>query len=229
MTEQKKTGKSSPLRNNEFAAFSRAFLSFQIDAIDRVAEDVLVKGGTPKDLLDACKQCMEEIGKKFEAGEYYLPELVVAGEMFKKVSARIHLLIHAKDIRPAGALVLGTPKGDIHHLGKDIFKVLAEASGFAVYDLGVDVAPRTFVEKLEETGAPILGMSALITAAFDPMQEVIHLLEEKGVRNRVRIVIGGGVTTKLMAKRLRVDAQTQDAYEGLKMVRSLLLQATVRV
>ena len=196
------------------------FLSFQVDAVGPEVGACLDRGIAPRAFLACCQECMDEIGGKFDAGEYYLPELVVAGEMFKGVSERIKPLLKADDSPSTGTLVLGTPQGDIHHLGKDIFKVLAESSGFTVHDLGVDVPAASFLEKVEATGATVLGMSALITAAFEPMREVIRLLDEKGLRQRVRVIVGGGVTTSEMAQRLGADAQTQDAYEGLKIVRT---------
>ena len=207
---------------DEVARFRELFLSFRIDAVDGEVTRLLGCGIAARSLLEACRACMNEIGKKFEQGEYYLPELVVAGEMFKTVSGRIRPLLQSDSLRGVGTIVLGTPRGDIHNLGKDIFGVLAEASGFTVYDLGVDVAPDAFVRKVEETGAEVLGMSALITAAFKPMEEVVRKLEQGGLRDRVRVVIGGGVTTRDMARRMGVDGQTQDAYEGLKLVRSFL-------
>lgn len=203
------------------------FLGFQIDAVGPEAASLLDKGIPARQILEECRGCMTEIGKAFEEGTYYLPELIVAGEMFKKVGERVRPALAVGIGGGAGRIVLGTPKGDIHHLGKDIFRMLAEASGFEVYDLGVDVAPEAFVDKVAETGAQILGMSALITAAFDPMREVVRLLEERGLRNRVRVILGGGVTTKDMARKLGADAQTVDAYEGVRIVQSLLLRAEV--
>lgn len=201
------------------------FLGFQIDAVGPEVASLLDRGIEAPQILETCRGCMAEIGRAFEEGTYYLPELVVAGEMFKKVSERIRPALALGVHGGAARIVLGTPKGDIHHLGKDIFRMLAEAAGFEVYDLGVDVAPQAFVDKVQEAGAQILGMSALITAAFDPMREVIRLLEERGLRNRVRVILGGGVTTKDMARKLGADAQTVDAYEGLRIVQSLLLRA----
>jgi len=204
--------------------FREAFLAFRIDSIESEVQAFLEADGTEKNLLLACQQCMDEIGKKFEEGEYYLPELVVSGEMFKIVSERIRPLLSGEKTESKGKIILGTPQGDIHNLGKDIFGILAESSGFTVYDLGVDVPPRSFVEKVEETGATVLGMSALVTAAFSPMEEVVSLLEKKGLRPGVRVVIGGGVTGPDMVRRIRVDAQTLDAFEGLRIVKSFLEQ-----
>lgn len=203
------------------------FLGFQIDAVGLEAASLLDSGVAARQILETCRGCMAEIGRAFEEGTYYLPELVVAGEMFKRVSDRIRPALTVGAGGGGGRIVLGTPKGDIHHLGKDIFRMLAEAAGFEVYDLGVDVDPEVFVDKVAETGAQIVGMSALITAAFDPMRAVVRLLEERGLRSRVRVILGGGVTTKDMARKLGADAQTGDAYEGLRIVQSLFLRAEV--
>lgn len=209
-------------KKDELAGFREIFCSFRIDSVEPEVEALLESGVTPQAFLTACQQCMEEIGGKFEAGEYYLPELVVAGEMFKKVSKRIRPHLTSAKSEVAGTIVLGTPKGDIHNLGKDIFSVLAESGGFLVHDLGVDVPPEAFVQKVEETGATILGMSALVTAAFSAMEEVIRRLDQGGLRKKMYVVIGGGVTTKEMVKRMGVDAQTRDAYEGLRIVKNFI-------
>ena len=209
-------------QSSAFTSFREKFLSYQIDLIEPETTALLGAGVPPRNFLRECQRCMEEIGRKFEEGEYYLPELVVSGEMFKTVSEKIRPLLSADADQDKGKIVLGTPQGDIHNLGKDIFGVLAESSGITVYDLGVDVPPRAFVEKIEETGAAVLGMSALVTAAFAPMEEVVSMLEKSGLRKGVSVVIGGGVTNRNMIKRFRVDAQTLDAYEGLKIVKSIL-------
>ena len=206
--------------NNNVVRFKEMFLSFDIDSIKGKAESLLKDGILPSEILGICQSCMEEIGKKFETGDYYLPELVVSGEMFKQVSSALRPFITTSEVQRKGRIVIGTPKGDIHSLGKDIFRTLAEASGFDVYDLGIDVPPEAFIQKLDETQAPVLGMSALLTTAYAPMQEVIELLEKKACRDQTFVILGGGATTKDIAKRLRADAQTWDAYEGLKIIES---------
>ena len=199
------------------------FLAFQIDSIENETERLLKEGFAAQDFLDACTPCFEEIGKKFEAGEYFLPQLVVAGEMFKKVSAMVEASFKSGvTTGDAGKIVLGTPKGDIHDLGKNIFGVLAKASGFAVYDLGVDVVPEAFIEKAEETGAAIIGMSSLLTTTYASIQEVVSLLNEKGLRDRTDVIIGGGATEKSLVEKLKVDAQTCDAYEGVRIIKSFM-------
>jgi methylmalonyl-CoA mutase cobalamin-binding domain/chain len=206
-----------------FDEFQELFFTFQIDAIIQKAERIIEAGASPDEFLAVCQQCMNTVGKRFEEGEYYLPELVVTGDIFKKLSAIIkpHLV---KDCagQSSGSIVVGTPKGDIHSLGKDIFCTLLEAAGFNVHNLGEDVPPEAFIKKVNETGAQVVGMSSLLTTTYQSMQQVILLLEEHGLRERVKVVIGGGATTKELAEKIGADAQTWDAYEGVRIVQSFL-------
>jgi dimethylamine corrinoid protein len=204
-----------------FSGFQETFFTFQLDTINQEADRLLKSDCSPQDFLLACQECMEEVGKKFEAGEYFLPELIMAGEIFKQVSARIKpYLKHGEGQEHRGTIVVGTPKGDIHALGKDIFCVLAEAAGFTVHNLGEDVPPEGFIEKVKATGASILGMSALITTTYPYMAQVIELLKENGMRDGVKVVIGGGATSKDLADKIGADAQTWDAYEGIRIIQS---------
>lgn len=212
----------SDRRFEALSSFREKFLKFDIDAINQEADNMLAAGVGVRQFLDACTPIMAEIGDKFEKGEYYLPHLVMAGEMFKTASARIKSVMQAEDGGSAIAeIVLGTPKGDIHDLGKDIFGVLAEASGFAVHNLGVDVPPETFIARLEETGATILGLSSLLTTTFESIEKIVTLLDKHGLRKQTRIILGGGATEKSLIEKLGVDFQTRDAYEGISILKNL--------
>lgn len=201
-------------------SFTKKFLSFQIDTMQGEAENLLTAGISVQGFLQACMPCMEQVGKKFEAGEYYLPQLVVAGEMFKNVSDRIKSSLAVEEPPSIyGDIVLGTPKGDLHDLGKDIFAVLAEASGFTVHNLGVDVEPEVFVEKLTQTGATILGLSTLLTTAFESVKDLVVLLEKHGLRQKTFVILGGGATEPSLIQKMGIDAQTRDAYEGVTQIR----------
>ena len=208
--------------------FKDTFLKFDFDTIPACAQAMIDSGMTIQAFLSTCMPLMEIIGEKYEAGEYYLPQLVVAGEMFKTASAMFNAQLKADAQASAnnclGKIVIGTPKGDIHNLGKDIFGVLAKANGFDVHDLGVDVMPETFIQTVEQTGASILGMSSLLTTAFDNMHDVVVQLEKKGLRKNVFVMIGGGATEQSLVAKLGVDAQTRDAYEGIKMIRKAIQQ-----
>jgi methanogenic corrinoid protein MtbC1 len=207
------------------AEFEKCFLDFRIDAIAGVTDRMIQASVTARDFLNTCMPCMDQIGEKFEAGEYYLPQLVVAGEMFKIASQKFKDRVSRTDTgEPLGRMVLGTPKGDIHSLGKDIFGVLAEASGFAVHDLGVDADPETFIRSLKDTRSNILGMSSLLTTNFDSIAEIIRLLDQNGLRGSVLVIIGGGATEPSLVKKLNVDAQTRDAYEGIRILKEYAAQ-----
>lgn len=209
--------------------FREMFLRFDVDRIEDKTIELIGSGCDPKDVLRAAQECIQEVGRKFECGEYYLTELIVAGEMFKKVSDVIKRAAAMENaVAPIGTLVIGTPKGDIHCLGKDIFCVLAEASGLRVHDLGVNVEPEAFLRAVEETGACFLGMSSLLTTTYASMREVVELLETKGLRGRVFVIIGGAATTKEMVANLKVDAQTWDAYEGIRLLTSQAMLTGVR-
>ncbi|MDY6906485.1 MAG: cobalamin-dependent protein [Thermodesulfobacteriota bacterium] len=208
--------------NEPLTVFRRAFLDFNIDVIADVTDKMLAVGISTRQFLDTCTPLMGQIGEKFEKGEYFLPQLVMAGEMFKTASTRIKSAMpDDASGDPIAEIVLGTPRGDIHDLGKDIFAVLAEASGFAVHNLGVDVPPATFIERLSETGASILGLSSLLTTTFEAIEEIIRLLEQKGMRNNIHVILGGGATEQSLVEKLGVDSQTRDAYEGLNILKAL--------
>lgn len=213
--------------NGTFDEFQEVFFTFQIDDIVQHAEHLISSGISPQDFLSVCQQCMDDVGKKFEAGEYFLPELVVAGEVFKLLSTLLRPHLKTDDpCHKRGSIIVGTPQGDIHSLGKDIFCTLAEAVGITVHNLGEDVSPEVFISKVKETNARVVGMSALITTAYSSMLDVIRLLEENGLRDRVKVVIGGGATTKELAQKMGADAQTWDAYEGIRIIQSFLSQDT---
>jgi methanogenic corrinoid protein MtbC1 len=213
------------MNDRQFAAlesFKKKFLQFEIDAIDDEADNMLSANVTIRQFLDACTPAMSEIGEKFGRGEYYLPHLILAGEMFKTASAKIKGAIKTDSAKGAIAqIVLGTPRGDIHDLGKDIFAVLAEASGFAVHNLGVDVPPETFISQLEKTRAPILGLSSLLTTTFESIAKIVDTLEKKDMRKHIQIILGGGGTEQSLVDKLGVDFQTRDAYEGVSFLKKV--------
>lgn len=201
--------------------FQEKFLAFDMDSMPGAAQNLLDAGCALSDFLSACMPCMEEIGNKFEAGEYYLPQLVVAGEMFKTASRLVkEAVVSDAGCSYLGKIVLGTPKGDIHDLGKDIFAVLAEASGFSVHNLGVDCPPEVLVEEVKKTGATMLGLSCLLTTTYASVRETVALLEKAGLRDRTRVIIGGGATEKTLVEKLGVDAQTRDAHKGLGIIKA---------
>lgn len=199
-----------------------AFLGMKrFEAIDLV-KDAIRSGEDPFAILTACREGMEEVGKRFETGEFFLSELIYSAKVFKSVSDILEpRLISGIDKEDSqGIVVFGTPQGDIHDLGKNLVITMMRAQGFTVHDLGVDVLPERLVEEITKTGAPILAMSALITPAFVSMKEAISLLEEKGLRKDTFVIIGGGVTTEFARKEMGADAQTLDPTEAIRLCRA---------
>jgi methanogenic corrinoid protein MtbC1 len=167
---------------------------------------------------------MEEVGKRFETGEFFLSELIYSAEVFRQVSDILEprLLEGLAEADSQGVVVFGTPLGDIHDLGKNLVTTVMRSQGFMIHDLGVDVPPQRFIDEIQRTGASILAMSALITPAFVSMKEVISLLKEKGLRERTFVIIGGGVTTEFARKELGADAQTLDPTEAIQLCKRFI-------
>jgi methanogenic corrinoid protein MtbC1 len=201
-----------------------AFLGMKRFEAIEVVKEAIKSGEDPFAILTACREGMEEVGKRFETGEFFLSELIYSAEVFKQVSDILEprLLEGLAEADSKGVVVFGTPLGDIHDLGKNLIITVMRSQGFTVHDLGVDVPPQRFIDEIQRTDAPILAMSALITPAFVSMKEVISLLEEKGLRERTFVIIGGGVTTEFARKELGADAQTLDPTEAIQLCRECM-------
>ena len=186
------------------------------DEAKRLVREEIDAGVEPMSIVDECRQGMDIVGERYKKKEYFLSELIVSGEIFKEAMAVVEpLLKGGKEADSLSKMVLGTVKGDIHNIGKDIVGMLLTAAGFEVYDLGIDVEPSIFVDKLTETGAPILGMSGLLTPSFKSMKETVKAVEEAGLRDKVKIIIGGGIMTEQVREYVGADACTNDASEGV--------------
>jgi methanogenic corrinoid protein MtbC1 len=177
-------------------------------------------GDEPKTILEALNAGMNIVGENYTSGEYFLAELVMAAEIFK---GAMEILEPAFEADPggrevAGKLVIGTVKGDLHDIGKNIFVGLARNAGFQVSDLGIDVKPETFIEHVRKDGADLVGLSGILTLSLEPMQETVAQLKETGLRDQVKVIIGGLAIDELWSKRVGADAFTDDAYEGLRMI-----------
>ena len=186
--------------------------------VARLVREKIDAGIDPTSILSECREGMDIVGKRYKSGEYFLSELIVSGEIFKDSMKIIEPHLQAgREGDNATKMVLATVKGDIHNIGKDIVGLLLEAAGFEVYDLGIDVAPNVIVDKLIETGAPILGMSGLLTPSFESMKETIEAVKAAGIRDKVMIVIGGGIVTELVKRHTGADAFTDDGLEGVEI------------
>ncbi len=184
------------------------------DAI-KITHELLEAGAAPMDILDACRQAMDIIGKRFETGESFIPELILAGEMLTEITdiLKPHMAEDAKEEK-LGKVVIGTVQGDIHDIAKDIVAFMLDLNGFEVTDLGVDVSPARFVEAAKESGAKIIGLSVFLTLAFEPMKETVAALKTAGMDD-VRVMIGGGQVDEQIREYTGADAYGDDAMEAV--------------
>lgn len=187
----------------------------------RAAEEA-VKAGIPayEAITQGTARGMEEVGRKYEAGEYFLSELILAGEAMKKGMAILRPHLTKGQNKNAGEVVIGTVRGDLHDIGKSIVTSLLEGAGFEVHDLGVDVKAEAFLKKVRETNAAILGMSSLLTTTMHEMGYVNSALKKSGLRNRVKVIAGGAAITEGFARRIGADAYARDAVVGAEICRN---------
>jgi len=189
----------------------------------KIARTLLDFGTKPIDLLDACRQGVEVVGHRFEKGEYFLPELMLAGEVLTQISGMVkEKMSQAPEeggVSRLGKVVLGTVKGDIHDIGKNIVSFLLDVNGFEVIDIGVDAPAEKFVEAVRQHQAQVVGMSCLLTLAYEPMKETVEALAAAGLRDKVRIMIGGAATNDQVRAYTGADAWGKDAVEAVNLAR----------
>ncbi len=185
-----------------------------------IVEKRLKAGVDPMAILDEAKRGMETVGKRFADCEYFIPDLVYSGEILKKINELLKpRMAGAGAAKKGGKVVMGTVAGDIHDIGKDIVVFMLDVSGFDVLDLGVDVPAQKFVDKLRESGAPILGLSGFLTLAFDSMKQTVDAIKAAGLRDKTKIMIGGGQISEEVVKYTGADAYGKDAVEGVSLAR----------
>ena len=200
--------------------FVNAILGLEEEKALKIARERLEAGEDPLKILDDLKVAAEKVGEKYEKGEFFVADLVMAGEIMKEVSelVRPKLKELGKAREPIGKLVIGTVEGDIHDIGKNIAVTMAEASGFEVIDLGVDVPPQKFVEAIKQHNPEVVGMSGLLTLAIESMKKTVDAIKEAGLRDKVKIIIGGGRVDEYAKEYLGADAWTNDAAKGIRIM-----------
>jgi len=202
------------------ASLKAALVDLDIEGIKKISEEA-VAAGIPayKAVIEGMSRGMEIVGQKYEDGEYFLSELIMAGRTMKEGMAVLEPHLKAGEIQVAGKIVVGTVRGDLHDIGKNVIVTLWKASNFEVFDLGVDVPVQEFVKTIRERNPDIVGMSALLTTTMIEMESVIKELETADLRKKVKIIIGGAPTTPEYAKKIGADAYAKDAVDGLRICR----------
>jgi trimethylamine corrinoid protein len=214
------TPKKEETMTMEKSGLIHAFADLKEDEVTKQIEREIEGGGDALEIVSKLRQGMDIVGERYTKGEYFLSELIISGQMFKDAMQILEPKLKAgRGAQEAPKLILGTVRGDVHDIGKDIASVLFTASGFEVYDLGIDVPSSVFVEKLRETGAPILGMSGLLTPSFTSMKETIDAIKAAGLRDKVKIIIGGGIVTHRAKEFTGADFFTSNAIEGIQICR----------
>ncbi|MBS7624663.1 MAG: corrinoid protein [Candidatus Bathyarchaeia archaeon] len=198
-----------------------AFVNLDENRVLGIVEKLLREGTDPSEILEACRKATTIIGERFERGEYFLSELVFASEIFNSVM-RVVLPELKRETKPLGTIVLGTVQGDIHDIGKNIFKAFAEAAGFKVIDLGVDVPPERFVDAVRTHNPDIVGMSGLLTISYESMKKTVNALKEAGLRDRVRVIVGGGRMDEHVKRYVGADEWADNAMLGIRKCKEML-------
>jgi len=189
------------------------------------AERGLQSGVKPLELINGGLTVgLDEVGRKFECGEYYLPDMMLAAEAMSAVLEKLapRLDQDRNDTAQAVKVVIGTVKGDLHSIGKDIVIMMLKAAGMEIFDLGVDVSSADFVCSVEENNADILGISALMTTTIQEQKKIIDLLADKGLREKVKVIVGGAPLSEEWALKIGADAYAADAIAGVKKIKALL-------
>ncbi len=186
----------------------------------QMVRDMLDRGVKPIAILDAARQAMDIIGQRYEKGIYFLPELMMAGEIMGQIAEILKpKLAESPEVKRLGRVLIGTVQGDIHDIGKNIVTFMLDANGFEVLDLGVDVPPQKFVEAVRDFQPQVVGLSGFLTLAYDSMKATIQALEVAGLRDKVKVMIGGGSVDEHVRAYTGADAFGRDAVTGVSLAR----------
>jgi corrinoid protein of di/trimethylamine methyltransferase len=208
-----------------FAKLTNSLVDGDPDATFEATKEALAAGIEPMAIIkEGLIPGMNIVGEKFSCGEYFLPDLIIAADGMQKAMTLLEpeLLKRQQAIESAGTVLLGTVKGDIHEIGKSLVGTMLSANGFKVHDLGVDVPTETFVAKVQEMKPDILGLSALLTTTMVMQREVIKALAEAGIRDKVKVMVGGAPVTRSWAEEIGADGYAEDAMGAVQIARQLV-------
>jgi len=211
-----------------FQKLSESLVMGEPDATVELTRQALAAGIEPMTIIqEGLMPGMTIVGDKFSSGEYFLPDLIIAAEGMQRAMELLEPELHARQqaIESAGTVVIGTVKGDIHEIGKSLVATMLSANGFKVFDLGVDVPTTKFIEKVKETGANILGLSALLTTTMTVQRDVLEALKSAGLRDQVKVMVGGAPVTRKWAADIGADGYAEDAIGAVQVARQLMGKA----
>jgi methanogenic corrinoid protein MtbC1 len=174
-------------------------------------------GEEAKKVVEACQQGMEIVGANFEKGDYFVGDLIFSGELLTAALNKLKPFLGSDSAANRGVIVLGTVEGDIHDIGKNIFKGMAEAAGFKIVDIGIDQKPSAFVAAVKENQAAIVGLSGVLTLSIDAMRRIVEALIQAGLRDSVKVIIGGNAVNEEACRHIGADAWSKNAAEAVKI------------
>ena len=186
----------------------------------KLVREMVEDGSEPMAILGAAREAMDIIGQRYEKGTYFLPELILAGEMLNQITDMVKPeLAKLPEIERHGKVLIGTVEGDIHDIGKNIVSFMLDVNGFDVLDLGVDVSPQKFVEAIQDFEPQVVGLSGFLTLAFDAIKDTVAAIESAGLRDGVKIMVGGGQVSEEISKYAGADAYGKDAMAGVSLAK----------
>ena len=202
---------------NLYEEMKSALIEFRVDPLVEMIQTAIQKGIPAEKVIGVLSEGMNVVGEKYQAGEYFVTMLIIAGEVMKEAMAVLKPHLEGKSGGDLGKVVLATVAGDIHDIGKNILSTLLTTAGFEVIDLGIDVSAEDIVEAVKTHRPLVLGMSALLTTNLEQFPQVVALLEEEGVRDGVKVIVGGATVTEDFARAAGVDAYAKTAVDGVNI------------
>ncbi len=199
-----------------------AIVEMREDEALALAKESLEGGADPLEMVELFRKAVEEVGDRYEKGEYFLPELMMTGQVMNQLAELTKDKITEESGgsgKKLGKILIGTVKGDIHDIGKNIVTFMLDANGFDVKDLGVDVTPEKFIEEIKAFEPQIVGLSALLTLAFDPMKETVEAIEKAGLRDKVKVMVGGAPVDDQIREYAGADGWGKDAVEAVSLAK----------
>ena len=197
-----------------------AIVTGDANTASRLTAQALAEAMDPLELVNGCLvPAMDEVGRRFECSEYFVPELLISARAMKAALELIRPLLIARGDKPVGRVAIGTVKGDLHDIGKNLVASLLEGGGFEVIDLGVNVSPEKFIETVREQNANIVAMSALLTTTMPSMKTTIEALKQAGVRDKVKVLIGGAPITQKYAEEIGADGYSENAVGAVALAK----------
>jgi methanogenic corrinoid protein MtbC1 len=193
------------------------------DAFALAKKMLLEEGANPLRVLELCRDAMDIVGKRFEKGEYFLPELVLAGEMLENIGAIAKPLIKqapGEEPKKLAKVLIGTVHGDLHDIGKNIVTFMLDINGFEVKDIGIDVPVKNFIDAINEFCPDVVGLSGFLTLAFDSMKETIQAIQDAGLRDKLKIMIGGGQVDEIVRNYTGADAFGTNAIDAVSLCKN---------